>query len=668
MKKTKESVLKRNVKPSTILSFRYSVIALIITLIMMIIIPKILNYAPESTNTPFDIQMSKISFTTQFLLIIVLVIIGIIALTKFMLKDVDKWFKHPEKATEKEIKKVREKCLILPYSFLAIEILIPFIVSTVLLSITGSHYPIMILKIILLLSAFALLLAISSFTISKSFYDELLASTYKEEMNLGVRISLKRRLSLLIFLSILSCLLLTSLVGYSASVIEQDDTLFNVYKNHLSQVIDTNKTYTKEELQAKLYTLDTLTENETKFLIDSNDNVTVISGYEVSDFVVEYTKQIAQKYDGRIYDSYGIDAQGVTMLINTDSGPYYVGILYNIYSETALTYLIINFVFLIVVTSSITQLVLNSLSKSLTQISDGFENIISNADKSTTLPVISNDEIGDLVSAFNKIQKMNTEHLETIQNNQNTLIERERLASLGQMVGGIAHNLKTPIFSISGGLEGLSDLIKEFDESIEDPNVTDQDMHEIANDMRTWITKLKGHTSYMSDVITTVKGQAVNLSEEQAVHFTVEELFQHIKILMQHEIKHTLSTLNITNNVPENRSIYGSINSLVQVINNLISNSIESYGKKETEKIINLNADYEESSNSIIISVKDFGPGLPKNVQEKLFKEMITTKGKDGTGLGLFMSYSNIKAHFKGDLSFETKENEGTTFFIKIPL
>ena len=668
MKKTKESVLKRNVKPSTILSFRYSVIALIITLIMMIIIPKILNYAPESINTPFDIQMSKISFTTQFLLIIVLVIIGIIALTKFMLKDVDKWFKHPEKATEKEIKKVREKCLILPYSFLAIEILIPFIVSTVLLSITGSHYPIMILKIILLLSAFALLLAISSFTISKSFYDELLASTYKEGMNLGIRISLKRRLSLLIFLSILSCLLLTSLVGYSASVIEQDDTLFNVYKNHLSQVIDTNKTYTKEELQAKLYTLDTLTENETKFLIDSNDNVTVISGYEVSDFVVEYTKQIAQKYDGRIYDSYGIDAQGVTMLINTDSGPYYVGILYYIYSETALTYLIINFVFLIVVTSSITQLVLNSLSKSLTQISDGFENIISNADKSTTLPVISNDEIGDLVSAFNKIQKMNTEHLETIQNNQNTLIERERLASLGQMVGGIAHNLKTPIFSISGGLEGLSDLIKEFDESIEDPNVTDQDMHEIANDMRTWITKLKGHTSYMSDVITTVKGQAVNLSEEQAVHFTVEELFQHIKILMQHEIKHTLSTLNITNNVPENRSIYGSINSLVQVINNLISNSIESYGKKETEKIINLNADYEESSNSIIISVKDFGPGLPKVVQEKLFKEMITTKGKDGTGLGLFMSYSNIKAHFKGDLSFETKENEGTTFFIKIPL
>ena len=255
-----------------------------------------------------------------------------------------------------------------------------------------------------------------------------------------------------------------------------------------------------------------------------------------------------------------------------------------------------------------------------------------------------------------------------IKNNQNMLIERERLASLGQMVGGIAHNLKTPIFSLSGGLEGLSDLIKEYDESIEDDSVTDEDMHEIAKDMKTWITKLKGHVSYMSDVITAVKGQAVNLSEEQAIDFSVTELFQHIKILMQHEIKHSLSVLDISNNVPEDIFINGSINSLVQVINNLISNAIEGYGKTTNEKLIKLSADFNESEKSVIISVQDFGPGLPDIVKEKLFKEMITTKGKDGTGLGLFMSYSNIKAHFKGDMSFETETGKGTTFFVKIPV
>ena len=255
-----------------------------------------------------------------------------------------------------------------------------------------------------------------------------------------------------------------------------------------------------------------------------------------------------------------------------------------------------------------------------------------------------------------------------IKNNQNMLIERERLASLGQMVGGIAHNLKTPIFSISGGLEGLDDLITEFDESIEDENVTNQDMHEIANDMKNWTAKLKGHISYMSDVITAVKGQAVNFTEEQSIDFSVTELFQHIKILMQHEIKHSLSTLNISNNVNDSYYINGSINSLVQVINNLISNAIEGYNKTSKEKIINLNAKYNDTDKTIIISVQDFGSGLPEIVQEKLFKEMITTKGKNGTGLGLFMSYSNIKAHFQGDMTFETEKDKGTTFYIKIPV
>lgn len=254
-----------------------------------------------------------------------------------------------------------------------------------------------------------------------------------------------------------------------------------------------------------------------------------------------------------------------------------------------------------------------------------------------------------------------------IKANQDLLVEQERLASLGQMIGGIAHNLKTPIFSISGGLEGLSDLIKEFDESIDDPQVTSQDMHDIAKDMKEWISKLKEHVSYMSDVITTVKGQTVTMSESQNAKFSVKELFDHVMILMQHELKEKLTTLNVSNNVPYNASIYGNINSLVQVINNLISNAIEAYMSTDREKIINLSATYDENEKNIIISIQDFGPGLPEAVQQKVFKEMVTTKGKYGTGLGLFMSYSNIKAHFKGNLSFKTEKNKGTTFIITIP-
>ena len=281
-------------------------------------------------------------------------------------------------------------------------------------------------------------------------------------------------------------------------------------------------------------------------------------------------------------------------------------------------------------------------------------------------PILKNDTyIGALIILKDVTEK---EHDKLqIKANQDLLIEQERLASLGQMIGGIAHNLKTPIFSIAGGLEGLSDLIKEFDESIDDPGVTSQDMHDIAKDMSDWIVKLKEHVSYMSDVITTVKGQTVTMSESQNARFTVKELFDHVVILMQHELKEKLTTLNISNNVPYNCTIFGNINSLVQVINNLISNAIEAYINTDRERVINLSANYDENTKHIIISVQDFGPGLPEEVQEKVFKEMITTKGKYGTGLGLFMSYSNIKAHFKGNLTFKTEKDKGTTFIISIP-
>ena len=59
---------------------------------------------------------------------------------------------------------------------------------------------------------------------------------------------------------------------------------------------------------------------------------------------------------------------------------------------------------------------------------------------------------------------------------------------------------------------------------------------------------------------------------------------------------------------------------------------------------------------------------MPKKVKDKLFKEMITTKGKNGTGLGLYMSYSTVRAHFSGDISVESEENQGTTFVITLPL
>ncbi len=292
---------------------------------------------------------------------------------------------------------------------------------------------------------------------------------------------------------------------------------------------------------------------------------------------------------------------------------------------------------------------------------------LTNEDKYFNIEISGIESHGSILGALILLKDI-SQHihdLKIITNNQETLMEQERLASLGQLIGGIAHNLKTPIMSISGAAEGLHDLVSEYDASIEDSRVTPQDHHDIAKDMFSWIDKIKTHTEYMSDIITAVKGQAVTLSETDSVHFTLDELVKRVDILMKHELKNAIIYLNIAMKTNEQTVINGDINSLVQVINNMISNAIQAY---DGQKNKNIELILESKDNHVYISVKDYACGMPKKVQDKLFKEMITTKGKHGTGLGLYMSYSTIKAHFNGDITFESEEGKGTTFTIILPI
>ncbi len=296
-----------------------------------------------------------------------------------------------------------------------------------------------------------------------------------------------------------------------------------------------------------------------------------------------------------------------------------------------------------------------------------FEIKLSNVEKYFNVEVsgiFSNGSFVGTLMLFKDITQ-HTLDLRTIKENQDMLMEKERLASLGQLVGGIAHNLKTPIMSIAGAAEGLSDLVKEYDTSIGDPEVTNNDHHEIANDMRNWIDKIKEYSEYMSNVITAVKGQTVTLVNEEDVSFTVSELLKRVDILMKHELKNALIELRIDLKADKSLSLNGDVNSLVQVINNMISNSIQAYNGKPNQFIDMV---VDRQNNFLVISIRDYGPGIPKNIKDKLFKEMVTTKGKNGTGLGLFMSYSTIRGHFNGNITVDSKKGKGTKFDISLPL
>jgi Histidine kinase-, DNA gyrase B-, and HSP90-like ATPase. len=253
---------------------------------------------------------------------------------------------------------------------------------------------------------------------------------------------------------------------------------------------------------------------------------------------------------------------------------------------------------------------------------------------------------------------------DTIQENQAIMMEKERLISLGELVGGIAHNLKTPILSTSGALEQLDLLIQEYDKSVGDPEVTKEDHHEIAGEMVSQIRKIKTYIAYMSDVISTVKDQAVKLNSTIAGAFTLHEVIHRVDILMKYELIRTNCSLLKEINVDDRITIKGDVNSLVQVFDNIIVNSIHAYKGQKGRIILRVTRE----DNNIVFALKDYAGGVDKNVVDSLFKKMVTTKGKNGTGIGLYMSYSTIKGMFRGNMWFESQENVGTEFFISIPM
>ena len=261
-----------------------------------------------------------------------------------------------------------------------------------------------------------------------------------------------------------------------------------------------------------------------------------------------------------------------------------------------------------------------------------------------------------------KISEEKKEQLKELEKNQELLIEKERLSSLGQLIGGIAHNLKTPIMSISGALEGLNDLIKEYDGSIEDTSVTPSDHHEIASDMKEWVDKIRPYLSYMTEVIDAVKGQAVSMNTAEEGDFLAKELILRTQILMKDELKRRHCNLNSTVDIKEETQIKGQLNALVQVLDNLIMNAMDAYGENGGD----IDLKIHEDDKRVYIEVKDYAGGIPEDIKNKLFNEMITNKGKNGTGLGLYMSYSTIKGKFNGDMRFESEVGKGTTFFIEI--
>ena len=257
-----------------------------------------------------------------------------------------------------------------------------------------------------------------------------------------------------------------------------------------------------------------------------------------------------------------------------------------------------------------------------------------------------------LILQLNKKNKKLEKTLFELKETQLQLINSEKMASLGQLISGVAHEINTPLASINSNNALMKKILSSSDSlSTEKLNL----INELNNiDIEA--------SSRIADIVKSLK-RFVRLDEAQFQETDINKEIDLTLKLLEHETKNYISIIKNYSQLPP---VYCSVNMINQVFMNILVNACQNIKEFKTTGEITISTNVE--NNNLIVKIKDNGNGIPSEVQSKIFNTGFTTK-KLGAGMGLGLSISKkiIEMH-KGTISFSSKEGIGSEFMITIPI
>ena len=290
-------------------------------------------------------------------------------------------------------------------------------------------------------------------------------------------------------------------------------------------------------------------------------------------------------------------------------------------------------------------------------------------DLTQNLRASARDEIGDLTHAFNKMVRDLKEAEDKIIAAQAQLIHAEKMASLGQMTAGIAHEIQNPLNFVNNFSDINMDLIKELDDL-----KSEEERREILGDLKINLVKISQHGRRADSIVKSMLMHSrVSSTDRQStdINSLCEEYLQ----LSYHGMRAKNIEFNCTIEKKYGDGI-PQIDTMPQDIGRMLLNILNNAFYAMEEKKKSVNGDYKPTlryttelrGNKVFIIIRDNGMGIPQSIKEKIFDPFFTTKPTgEGTGLGLSISYDIIKAH-QGDLVVDSKEGEFTEFRIALPV
>ncbi|AWL11104.1 hypothetical protein HMF8227_00608 [Saliniradius amylolyticus] len=266
-----------------------------------------------------------------------------------------------------------------------------------------------------------------------------------------------------------------------------------------------------------------------------------------------------------------------------------------------------------------------------------------------------------------QLRKSNTElaeSMETLEMAKDQLLESERMASLGGLVAGIAHDVNTPLGVGVTAASFLEDRIKHLRQSFEDKSLTSGNMNSFLDEAEQTTTLLMSNLNRASELVASFKQVAVDQTSEAERDFDLKEYLEEVIQSLAPNLKKTRHQIHI--DCPENLQIRCAPGVIAQIFTNMVMNSVI-HGfedKKQGQIDIRISQDDE----NVLVDYKDNGKGLTEEQLNKLFEAFFTTKrGKGGSGLGTHIMYNLVTQTLKGQIEADSKPGEGLHYQIRFP-
>lgn len=254
--------------------------------------------------------------------------------------------------------------------------------------------------------------------------------------------------------------------------------------------------------------------------------------------------------------------------------------------------------------------------------------------------------------------------LEHIQKVQKQLIHSEKMASLGQMTAGIAHEINNPLNFISGGVEGLMETMKDVMSYLKKPSSIDKKkVNEIESEMIALFQALQNGVERVSKTIISLRSFSSSQVSEMIL-VSIKDVVEISLTLLCSKI--TSHQIDVTCHYdPHLRQVSVNPTEMNQVFVNILDNAIQAMETTDGKRA--LHVEVKQKENFVEVTINDNGIGIPENIQSRIMEPFFTSKpaGK-GTGLGLSVSYGIVEK-YRGSISFVSEEGKGSSFTVLIP-